>query len=168
MAVLVPRTAVGDRLEVRLVKVNSRLCYGRIERILEPSPHRIEPDCPASRRCGGCVFRHVSYMAELAYKERFVQENLRRLAGWQGTVEPIQPSPKVDGYRNKAQYPVRIQKGKLTAGFFAPRSHEVVDCRHCLLQPPLFGQVLDHILNFVQRRDISVYDEVSCQGLLEM
>lgn len=164
MAVLVPRTAVGDELQVRLVKVNRRFAYGRIEQILSPSLHRIEPDCPVSHRCGGCVFRHVSYAAELQYKERFVQENLRRLGGWQGQVEPILPSPKVDGYRNKAQYPIRLQRGQVTAGFFAPRSHEVVDCRNCRLQPKDFGEILEQVLEFAEEAGLVPYQEEAGTG----
>lgn len=79
MAVFVPASAVGDRLLVRLVKVNKTHCFGKIEQVLTPSPDRVLPDCPVSRRCGGCVFRHVSYEAELRYKQAFVQQNLRRI-----------------------------------------------------------------------------------------
>ncbi|MCI8650461.1 MAG: 23S rRNA (uracil(1939)-C(5))-methyltransferase RlmD [Anaerotruncus sp.] len=166
MAVFVPHCAVGDLLEVRLIKINKTHCFGRIEQVLQPSADRISPDCPVSRRCGGCVFRHVSYPAELGYKQRFVQENLRRIGHLALQTEPILPSPLVDGYRNKAQYPIRMQQGRLTAGFFAPRTHEVIDCVSCRLQPKAFAQILQEILDFVQEQAISVYDEASQTGLL--
>lgn len=166
MAVFVPASAVGDRLLVRLVKVNKTHCYGKLEEILVPSPDRIPSDCPVSRRCGGCVFRHVSYEAELRYKRSFVQQNLRRIGGIDPEVEPILPSPQADGYRNKAQYPVRMQKGKLAAGFFAPRTHEVIDCHDCRLQPPGFGKILETVLDYLQEYRVPVYDEAARQGLL--
>lgn len=166
MAVFVPGAAEGDTLEIRVVKVNKTHCYGRLEKILVPSPDRITPDCPVSRRCGGCVFRHVSYKAELRYKHRFVQENLRRIGGIDLECEPIMPSSQAWGYRNKAQYPVRMRDGKLCAGFFAPRSHEVVDCRSCRLQPPEFETLLNTALQFCAENGVSAYDEATGTGLL--
>ncbi len=166
MAVFVPDSAVGDSLSVRIVKVNKTQCYGRIEQIVTPSADRIAPDCEVSRRCGGCMFRHVSYEAELRYKQEFVQSNLRRIGGFALEVEPIAPSPQLDGYRNKAQYPVRLQKNKLCAGFFAPRTHEVIDCHNCRLQPQVFELILETILSFVKKHEITIYDETTGKGLL--
>lgn len=166
MAVFVPDSAVGDSLSVRIVKVNKSHCYGKIEQIVAPSPDRISPDCAVSRRCGGCKFRHVSYEAELRYKQEFVQSNLRRIGGFALEVEPIAPSPQQDGYRNKAQYPVRLQKNGLCAGFFAPRTHEVIDCHDCRLQPPEFETILETVLAFVKKYEITVYDETTGKGLL--
>lgn len=166
MAVFVPASAVGDRLCVRIVKVNRTHCYGRIEQILRPSPDRIEPDCPVSRRCGGCVFRHISYEAELRCKQAFVQQNLRRIGKLELAAEPIEPSPVTDGYRNKAQYPVRMQKGGLCAGFFAPRTHEVIDCHTCKLQPPVFGELLEAVLSYMHTYHVSAYDESLGAGLI--
>lgn len=166
MAVFVSAAAVGDLLEVRLVKVNKTYCFGRIEKIVRPSPDRIAEDCRVSRRCGGCVFRHVSYKAELRYKHQFVQGNLRRIGGFDLAAEQIIPSPAEQGYRNKAQYPVQSQNGTLCAGFFAARSHNVVDCRDCRLQPPLFRAVLDCILDFCGAQAIPPYDEATHTGCL--
>lgn len=166
MAVFVPASAVGDRLLVRLVKVNKTHCFGKIEQVLTSSPDRVPPDCPVSRRCGGCVFRHVSYEAELRYKQAFVQQNLRRIGGIELEVEPILPSPRTEGYRNKAQYPVRMQKGKLAAGFFAPRTHEVIDCHDCRLQPPGFARILETVLGYLRDCRVPVYDETAGTGLV--
>ena len=165
MAVFVPGSAVGDRLRVRLVKVNKTHCYGRIEQVATPSSDRIKPDCPVSQRCGGCVFRHISYAAELRHKQAFVQSNLQRIGGISIDLEPIEASPLESGYRNKAQYPVRMQKGRLAAGFFAPRTHEVVDCHHCKLQPAFFGELLEAVLGYLTEFRVPVYDETTGKGL---
>ena len=165
MAVFVPGSAVGDRLRVRLVKVNKTHCYGRIEQVATPSSDRIKPDCPVSQRCGGCVFRHISYAAELRHKQAFVQSNLQRIGGISIDLEPIEASPLESGYRNKAQYPVRMQKGRLAAGFFAPRTHEVVDCHHCKLQPAFFGELLEALLGYLTEFRVPVYDETTGKGL---
>ena len=166
MAVFVPGAAENDRLQVRLVKLQKNYCYGKIEQILAPSPDRITPDCPVSTRCGGCVFRHISYEAELRHKQAFVQENLRRIGGFSLCCEPILPSPQENGYRNKAQYPVQQGKNGLIAGFYAQRTHEVVDARDCRLQPAGFSKVLEAVLAYMQENHLPAYDEKTGRGLV--
>ncbi|WP_262393930.1 23S rRNA (uracil(1939)-C(5))-methyltransferase RlmD [Youxingia wuxianensis] len=166
MAIFIPASAVGDRLQARILKVNKNYAYGKVEKILVPSQDRTPSDCPVSRRCGGCVFRHVSYEAELRYKQEFIESNLRRIGKLDLQIEKIQPSPLQSHYRNKAQYPVRMQKGKMAAGFFAPRTHEVIDCRTCGLQPVYFTDILQTILSFAEKNNISIYDETTGKGLL--
>ena len=166
MAVLVPATAVGDEITAHIVKVKKTYAFGKAVEIRRASPDRIAPDCEAFPRCGGCLFRHMTYAAELRLKENQVRENLRRIGGYAGQVEPIVPSPKVDAYRNKAQYPLAMAQGKVQIGFFAPRSHRVIDCRDCRLQPPSFRAVLDVFDTWIQTYKIPVYDEQTCRGLL--
>lgn len=166
MAVLVPATAVGDEITAHIVKVKKTYAFGKAVEIHRASPDRIVPDCAAFPRCGGCLFRHITYKAELRLKENQVRENLRRIGQYAGPVEPIVPSPKVDGYRNKAQYPLAASDGKVQIGFFAPRSHRVIDCRDCRLQPPSFRAVLDVFDTWIQTYHIPVYDEQTGHGLL--
>ena len=166
MAVLVPATAVGDEITAQIVKVKKTYAYAIVREIRKPSADRIEPDCPAFPKCGGCLFRHMTYGAELRLKENQVRENLRRIGHYTGTVEPIVPSPKVDGYRNKAQFPLSMRDGKLSVGFFAPRSHRVIDCRACRLQPPVFEKILRTAAEWIETNAIPVYDETTRRGLL--
>lgn len=166
MAVFVPSAAQGDRLSVRIVKMQKSFCYGRLEEILAPSPSRCVPDCAVASQCGGCAFRHISYEAELAHKQAFVEENMRRIGGFSLTCEPILPSPEVEGYRNKAQYPIRTQAGTLAAGFFAPRSHRVVNSHACRLQPPVFEQILETALDYMRENGVEAYDEATCKGVV--
>ncbi len=166
MAVLVPATAVGDEITAQIVKVKKTYAYAIVREIRKPSADRIAPDCPAFPKCGGCLFRHLTYGAELRLKENQVRENLRRIGGYTGQLEPIVPSPKVDGYRNKAQFPLSMQNGKLSVGFFAPRSHRVIDCRDCRLQPPVFETILRVCADWIEQNRIPVYDETTRRGLL--
>ena len=167
MAVFVPGTAVGDQLEVRVVKVLKSYAYGRLERILTPSPDRIDGGCPVSRQCGGCSLRHLSYAAECRIKQGWVTEHFRRIGGLAPAVLPIQPSPSQSGYRNKAQYPIRRgPDGRVQIGFYAPRSHRVVENHFCDLQPRFFGEILELVQRFLEKYRISVYDELSHQGLV--
>ncbi|MDD3193970.1 MAG: 23S rRNA (uracil(1939)-C(5))-methyltransferase RlmD [Oscillospiraceae bacterium] len=167
MAVFVPGTAVGDCLEVRIVKVLKSYAYGIVERMLAPSSDRAEDRCPVSRQCGGCSLRHISYEAECRIKESWVTEHFRRIGGIALTPLPIQPSPAQSGYRNKAQYPVRRgADGRVQIGFFAPRSHRVIENLFCDLQPRFFGEILKWIQHFLEEYQISVYDEDTHRGLV--
>ena len=150
MVVFVPYTAVGDKLKIRIVKVQKNYSFGIIEEILQPSPDRVDDHCPVYKKCGGCAFRHISYGAELRHKAEFVQSNLRRLGGLDPVMLPITPSPLVQGYRNKAQYPIREYDGKIEAGFFAKRSHRVISCASCDLQPAFFEQILEYTKQFLE------------------
>lgn len=166
MVVFVPYSAVGDELLVRIVKVQKHYSYGIIEQILKPSPDRVQDGCPVYQKCGGCAFRHISYQAELRHKAEFVESNLRRLGGLEPKMLPITPSPLVKGYRNKAQYPIRNHDGKIEAGFFAKRSHRVISCASCDLQPAFFEEILEYTRGFLQEHQISAYDELSGKGLV--
>ncbi len=164
MVVFVPYTAVGDRLKIKIVKVQKSYSFGIVEEILEPSKDREENRCPVYKKCGGCAFRHISYEAELVHKAEFVESNLRRLGGLDPVMLPITPSPMVQGYRNKAQYPIREHEGKIEAGFFAKRSHRVISCASCDLQPEFFEDILEYTKQFLEEKNISAYHEETGKG----
>lgn len=164
MVVFVPYTAVGDVLNIKIVKVQKNYSFGIIAEILKPSPDRVENTCPVYQKCGGCSFRHLSYEAELRHKAEFVESNLRRLGGLDPVMLPITPSPLEQGYRNKAQYPIREIDGKIEAGFFAKRSHRVISCAKCDLQPAFFEDILTYTKNFLQENHISAYNEETNTG----
>ena len=166
MAVFVPYTAVGDRIKAQILKVKKQLAFGKVREIETPSPDRIENDCPAYPPCGGCVFRHISYDAELRLKEHQVRENFRRIGGLDVPIAPIVPAPDIAGYRNKAQYPVTMDEHGLHIGFFAPRSHRVIDCRDCRLQPKEFAEILAVIADWIIACRVPVYRETDGTGLL--
>lgn len=166
MAVFVPYTAPGDEICARIVKVRKNCAFGRMEKMLTPSPDRIATDCPVFGKCGGCAYRHLSYAAELRAKEQMVADAMRRIGGINLEPEPILGADQPDGYRNKAQYPVSRADGKLLAGFYAPRSHRVIDCRTCRLQPKEFETALAVFDAYMQTYNISCYDEQTGRGLL--
>ncbi len=167
MAVFVPMTAVGDRLEVRITKVLKSYCYGIIEHMISKSADRIQPDCPVFKQCGGCTYRHISYEAELSIKQRQVYETLARIGGVRFGLQRIIPSPQTEHYRNKAQYPVRADaSGKCIAGFFSKGSHRLVPSDECALQPPEFARIVADVLLFANAHHIPPYDESADNGLL--
>ncbi len=167
IVVFVPFSAVGDKLRTRIVKVNRSHCYGKIEEIISPSPDRIKPDCEAFGKCGGCDFRHISYEAELKAKEQFIRDAFTRIGGLNPEFLPVIGNSTVNGYRNKAQYPVgKNENGEAVCGFFAGRSHRIVPCGSCQLEPPVFGEIKRFILNLAKKYKISPYNEFEHSGVL--
>lgn len=169
IAVFVPYTAVGDTITCHIVKVNSSHAYGRVDSVLTRSSHRVEggdSDCSVFGRCGGCAWRHINYEAELQYKWQRVADAIQRIAGLDIKPESIVGAENPDGYRNKAQYPVSKGEHRLHIGFYAPRSHRVMEQHHCLLQPPVFGEIVDIISRWARKNNVSAYDETTGEGLL--
>ena len=162
MAVFVPLTAVGDTVRVKILKVKKTYAYGKVLEILESSNCRTENNCSAFSRCGGCVFRHISYDAELKAKENRVRETIKRIGGVDLKPQPI-IFDKDSHYRNKAQYPVN-EEGK--AGFFATHSHRIIPNSNCYLQPVIFESLVKAVENWIEKYSISVYNEEKHQGLL--
>ena len=165
-AVFVPFTAAGDQLFVRIVKLQKSYAFGIIESIVSPSPDRIPLDCPQYKLCGGCSLRHISYESELNAKRGFVKDALSRLGGIDIEVAPTLPSPLENRYRNKVQFPVSQESGRLFAGLFSPRSHRVVDVGDCLLQPALLNEIAKKCSEMLSDLKVTAYDEETGKGLL--
>ncbi len=166
MAVFVPRTAIGDVISCKIVKAAKSCLYGIIDRIITPSPYRGESGCPVSEKCGGCTFRHITYEAELAVKDKLVRDAFERIGGFNDIPFEKIKGGSAEGYRNKAQYPVAERDGIAVCGFYAKRSHRVVPYTECGLQPKIFGEIAAFCLNEVNRRKIPVYNEETGTGLL--
>ncbi len=166
MAVFVPCAIPGETAELRILKVQKTYAYAKIERLLDPSPERVPSDCPVYPQCGGCALRHMSYSAELAYKERRVRDAFERIAGVHVPMEPILPSVLTDGYRNRAQFPVAGEAGKCYAGFFRANTHNVIPTDACRLQTPEAASVTQAVLAWMNRHRIPAYDEQTGKGLI--
>lgn len=168
VAVFVPGAAIGDSLKVRVVKTAKNHAFGKIEQILTPSPDRIAVDCPVFSQCGGCVYRHLSYEAEQRVKEQRVRDAITRLAGLpELDIAPLVGAQQPDGYRNKAQLPIgRDADGRLVVGFYAPRSHRIVACDTCALQPEVFARAVQAFRQWEQEHPQTVYEETTGTGKL--
>lgn len=162
MCVFVPQSAVGDVLEVRVLKVKSSYAFGKIESIIEPSKTRVEIDCSSFSKCGGCVYRHISYESEAKIKENTVKEIIKRIGGIEKEPESI-VTDLPTRYRNKAQYPVNQN---YQVGFFAPHSHRIVPCNDCLLQPYEFYEISALFENWCKKTNQSIYNEETGKGLI--
>lgn len=166
-AVFVPCTAPGDEARVRIVKDCGRYAFGILDELLTPSPDRIPVDCPVAGPCGGCSLRHLDYAAELRAKQESVLDAFRRIGGLEVPVLDILPSPDVDRYRNKVQFPVGIDKnGVPCIGFYAGRTHRIVPCPDCKLQPSVLNEIGNALCAFFAQQGIRPYDEQSGKGLV--
>ena len=166
-AVFVPGTAPGDEARVRIVKDCGRYAFGILDELLTPSPDRIPVDCPVAGPCGGCSLRHLDYAAELRAKQDSVLDAFRRIGGLEVPVLDILPSPEVDRYRNKVQFPVGVDKnGAPCIGFYAGRTHRIVPCPDCKLQPGVLNEIGNALCAFFSQQGIRPYDEQSGKGLV--
>ena len=166
-AVFVPGTAPGDEARVRIVKDCGRYAFGILDELLTPSPDRIPVDCPVAGPCGGCSLRHLDYAAELRAKQESVLDAFRRIGGLEVPVLDILPSPEVDRYRNKVQFPVGVGKnGVPCIGFYAGRTHRIVPCPDCKLQPSVLNEIGNALCAFFAQQGIRPYDEQSGKGLV--
>ena len=166
-AVFVPGTAPGDDAHLRLVKDCGRYAFGILDKLLTPSPDRIPVDCAVAGPCGGCSLRHLDYAAELRAKQESVADAFRRIGGLDVPVLDALPSPEVDRYRNKVQFPVgRDKDGAPCIGFYAGRTHRIVPCPDCKLQPGVLNDIGNTLCAFFAAHGIQPYDEERGKGLV--
>ena len=166
-AVFIPGTAPGDVAAIRIVKDCGRYAFGILDAIQTPSPDRIPVDCAVAGPCGGCSLRHLDYAAELRAKGESVTDAFRRIGGLDVPVLPPLPSPEIDRYRNKVQFPVgRDKNGKPCIGFYAGRTHRIVPCPDCKLQPDVLNEIGNTLCDFFAAHNIQPYDEQTGKGLV--
>lgn len=152
---------------VLIVKTRKHFGYGKLLEILTPSPDRREPCCPVAKQCGGCQLQHLSYAAQLAYKTKEVQDDLERIGGITDvTVRPAIGMEEPWRYRNKAQFPVGKGKDGCAIGFYAKRSHRIVDTKQCLLQNERNDAIVALVRDFLNEFQIPLYDEETHTGLV--
>ncbi len=163
---------MGDVVEARLVKVKKNYAYARLEKVLTPSPLRVEPVCPYHKQCGGCQIQAMSYEAQLQFKENKVKNNLVRIGGFdqlfiESVMEPVVGMEQPWHYRNKAQFPVGTDKdGRIITGFYAGRTHSIIANTDCALGVEENKPILQKVLAYMQDENISAYDETTGQGLV--
>lgn len=161
-AVFVHRALRGEDCDVLLLKVLKNAAFGKVVKVHEPSPHRVEPDCPYYGKCGGCDFRHMDREEELYAKKTRVQDALRRIGGSDVQVEAILAGERLH-YRNKSQFPIAADG---TVGFYKARSHQVIPVENCLLQKVDTNNVQLKFDRYIRLYNVSCYDERTRQGLL--
>ncbi len=171
---------IGDEIVARVTKLKKTYGYGRLEEIISPSKHRVNPPCPFHKQCGGCQIQAMDYKEQLAFKQNKVTNNLMRIGGFskellEQIMEPIVGMEQPYRYRNKAQFPVGVRKiidesGKATteivSGFYAGRTHHIIANTDCLLGVTENKEILETFLSYMREHKVTAYDEESRKGIV--
>ena len=160
-------TVIGDVAKVRVIKVKKNYGYGRLMEIITPSPNRVKPLCPVARQCGGCTLQCMTYEEQLKFKRRKVENNLRRIGGLKDIEVPMTLGmEKPWRYRNKAQVPFGFDKEGICAGFYAGRTHTIIDSEDCLIAPEINQTIIREIKSFMEEYHVAPYDEERGTGIV--
>ena len=182
-ALFVKDAVVGDTVRVKIMKAKKNYAFARLMEVITPSPDRIEPPCPLARKCGGCQIQHINYEKQLEYKHNKVKSCLEHIGGFTVVDEGVEtevdsvdnvivmePALGMDDpfyYRNKAQFPVgRNKEGKVVTGFYAARSHNIIETETCYIQAKENDEILRIVREFITEYDIPTYNEETHSGLV--
>ena len=161
---------VGDTVTAKVMKMKKTYGYARLMEIVESSPYRVQALCPVARQCGGCQIQEMDYRQQLIYKENKVKNNLMRIGGFQESEIPMEPILGMEEpfhYRNKAQFPVGTGKdGRIIAGFYAGRTHSIINNRKCYLGAEVNETILNIVISHMEKEHITAYNETTGQGLV--
>ena len=166
-AIFIPGTLKGEKVKILIVKVLTSHAFGKVVEIIEKSKNRQEVDCATYKRCGGCNLRHIKYEETLKIKQNNVQSLVNKSLKEKLEVEKTVGMENPFHYRNKAQYPVGLNKqGEPIIGVFANRTHEVITIEKCLIQNEGSQEIAKFIIEYIKKEKISVYDEKTGKGLI--
>jgi 23S rRNA (uracil1939-C5)-methyltransferase len=163
----IPNGLPGEKAKIKVIKTGKGYGIGRLIELYEKSPFRVDIPSEEKHKYGGCQLEHISYEGQLKYKENQVRQVLTRIGKLEDVVvHPILGMEEPFHYRNKAQVPVGEKDGKLIAGFFKPRSHEIVDTNESLIQLPEVNEAVQVVKEICTELGIPAYQEESHKGVL--
>jgi len=164
----IKNTAIGDKVLAKVMKAGKTYGYAKLMEIIEASPYRVRPICDKAEKCGGCQIMHIDYVKQLEYKENKVRNCLTRIGGFKNPpMEPVCGMQKPYYYRNKSQFPVgRNKDGKVVIGFYAERTHSIIDTDHCYIGAEVNVPIIRFLRSFIEKYNIEPYDENEHKGLL--
>lgn len=166
MTVFVSGGAVGDQCDVKIIKVGKNLAFGKIEKIIIPSKHRIKPVCIHAGKCGGCCYQHITYKEELRAKKQKVADALSRIGGFKNLDVQITGADEITHYRNKAQFPVGEKDGVPYTGFYRSRSHDIVRAEKCFIVKEIANDIAKCVCDWMEKFKIPAYNENKKTGLI--
>ena len=165
MVVFIENTCPKDKVRVKIFKQNKHYWLGELIQILEKSPYRVKPFCPMHNVCGACSLQFIDYDAQLTFKKEILQDTFR---SFNIDIEDVEPSPDTKEFRHKIQYPIRqtnVSK-RILAGYFKPKSHDIVNIKYCPIQPSICDEIIDFIRETAPMYNIDGYREKENKGLL--
>ena len=166
MTLFVQGALPGETVAARAQKVKSTHAFLKTLRVLSPAAGRAEPPCPHYEKCGGCVCQHMTYETSLQMKREVVQDAMRRIGGLDVEVQPVLGMDDPWHYRNKTTLPIGGEKGQPKIGFFAPRSHRIIDIEKCLIARPESDAAAAVLRKWMEKFLVEPYNEETHRGLV--
>ncbi len=159
ITVFVPLCLVGETVTFKVLKVQGSIAYGKAVRIENPSPDRKEPACPVFAQCGGCSLQHMSYEAQLKFKRDMVRSSLKKIGGIDTYVADTVPCDSEYRYRNKLALPIGTNSsGETVCGFYAPRSHRIVEIADCCIQAEWVKDIISCVLQYAKESHLAPFN----------
>ncbi|HIV81925.1 MAG TPA: 23S rRNA (uracil(1939)-C(5))-methyltransferase RlmD [Candidatus Salinicoccus merdavium] len=155
-----------EKIEFKVIKANKKFGYGKMTKVIEPADERIVPPCEYYYQCGGCQIQPLSYNEQQAFKKGTVEADINRQAKLGVDVHDTIGMESPDYYRNKSQIPVQKVNGELKLGLYRPRSHDIIDIKHCMIQKNIHNGIMNEVRELLKTFNISIYDERRHKGLL--
>ena len=166
--IFIPGAIKNEKIKILIVKVLKTHAYGKILEVIQKSPYRVEEECTTYKRCGGCKLRHIDYEETLNIKQKNVQNLVNKV--FQEKQVEVQKTIGMGNpyhYRNKAQYPVGLDKaGDVQIGVYAQRSHEIIPMRKCFIQNEIAEKIAFAVYRFIKEKGIEAYNEKQQTGIL--
>lgn len=157
-----------DIVKIIIKKINKNYAIAELNEIIEPSMHRVKPDCVMHNVCGSCDWQYIDYNEQLNQKQNIIKETLSKIAGYNGEVLDTVPSPKINEYRCKVQSPVTQTKvsKRILSGYYKKNSHELINIKYCPMQPNIINDLNEFIKESAQELGLTGYNEKNHSGLL--
>ncbi len=167
MTVFVKNGCEGDKVLAKIIKATKSYAVAIIHELIQPSADRFAGGCPVSGKCGGCVFQHITYDAECRFKAESINSAFERIGKIDLRLSVFHGAKETEGYRNKAIYPVSMDKdGNIISGFYAQMTHRIVTHDRCYIGDNDFVNIRNSVTEFIQLNNIPVYDEEARTGLV--
>lgn len=167
-ALFIKDTVPGDEVTAKVIAVKKGYGYARLMELKTASPYRTEPRCPAAAPCGGCQLQAMTYEAQLKFKTDKVKAHMSRIGHLPEV--PVLDTLGIEEpwhYRNKAQYPVRLDRnGEIRIGFYAGRTHSVIETPCCHIGQSVNEQIIAYIREWMKTFRVAPYEEETGKGLL--
>lgn len=166
LVIFVENACPQDKVKIKITKLNKNWANAEIVEILEKSPKRVEPFCALQKVCGGCQLQFIDYDYQLELKREIIEDAMKTIGNLDVEVRNPIPSPENKNYRHKVQYPTQQTKvsKRLLAGYYKSKSHEIINIKHCPIQPAICDQIIEFIRNSAYDFAISGYDEKKHAG----
>lgn len=166
LVIFVENSCPEDVLKVKITKLTKNYAEAKIVEIVEPSPYRVKPFCPMQKVCGACQIQFVDYDYQLKIKKQIIEDAILKIGGIDIEVQNVIPSSKTKEYRHKIQYPITETKvsKRILAGYYKPKSHEVVNIKYCPIQPKICDDIIEFIRNKAFDYAISGFNEKKHSG----